>query len=432
MAEELAMHVKYESELLVTLNFALILILLGLIIAVLVDPYLKKGHRRLILIASLLVGSLVAQGQLDKYLGLYKVSRMGRTIAAMYGYQMRPLVIALFIQILDIEHKRRWIWIPIIVNALIYATAPFSTLAFGISENFGFIRGTLGYTCHVVSLVLLFYLLILSIYKFGRRRRLETAIPVGIVCVVVGAIAMDFWVADAQWISYLTVSMVTSCLFFYIWLHLQFAREHERALLAEQQVQVTIAQVQPHFMYHALSTIQSICKTNPDKAFEVAEKFGTYLQENNDTLKRKGLIPFRKELEHTKVYIEIETAQFPNLRVEIDAKEEEFLVPALSLQPLIENALQDERIREQGLIRISATRESDFYEIIVWDNGSGFQNSSAYEDDPYYIGVQNVRERIESMCGGTMQIESFPNDGTIITIKIPVKNGNQEQGKETE
>lgn len=423
MADDLAMHVKYEGELLLTLNFALVLVLLGLILAILADPYLKKGQRRLLLIASVLVGSLVAQGQLDAYLGMYRVSWIGRILAAMYGYQMRPVVIALFIWLLDPELKRKWIVIPLVLNALIYATAPFSSIAFTYTtDEIMFIRGPLGYTCHVVSVGVLIVLLALAIQKFGRKRHTETAIPLGITAIIIGAIIMDFFVDDAQWISYLTVSMVTSCLFFYVWIHLQFAREHERALMEEQKVQLAIAQVQPHFLYSVLTTIQSLCMTNPDKAREVTERFGTYLQQNNDSLNIDQLIPFSKELEHTKTYVELEMERFPNFRVEYDVKEEDFLVPALSLQPLVENAIrQDERVREAGLIRVSASREGDNYEIIVWDNGTGFQNGSAHVSDPLHIDVKNVRERIVNMCGGTMVMETFPTDGTIVTIKIPVK-----------
>ncbi|MBE5861441.1 MAG: hypothetical protein E7295_01155 [Lachnospiraceae bacterium] len=424
MTDELVMHMQYESELLITLNVALFLILSGLIIAVLADPYLKKGHRALLLGASLLVGSLVVQGQVDTYLGMYKISRLGRTLAAMYGYQVRPLVIVLFIRILDLERKRKWIWIPVIINAMVYATALFSGIAFWFTQEVTFMRGPLGYCCHVVSVLLLLYLLWLSIRKFGYHRRLETAIPIGITAVIVSAIVIDYFMELASWVSFLTVSMVCSCLFFYLWLHLQFAREHERALKAEQEVQIMIAQVQPHFLYNVLSTIQALCKANPDMAYGVTEKFGRYLKENMDTLKSRELIPFKKELEHTKTYAELEMAKYPNFRLEIDAKEVNFLIPALSLQPIIENALQsDERIREQGLIRVSSSCEGDVYEIIVWDNGSGFQQKSDHENDPFHIGIQNVRERIESMCGGSMEVETFPNDGTIVTIKIPVKAG---------
>lgn len=421
MADNLT-FVQYESGLLIIFNFALFLILCGLIFAIAVDPYLKRRQRKLLLWASVIVGSIIVQGQIDTYLGLFQVSRLGRILAAAYGYQMRPVVIALFIRLLDQENKRRWIWIPVIINALIYATSLFSRVAFTFLEDMSFMRGPLGYTCHVISLALLIYLLMLTISTFGRKKRLTLVTPIGITCLIIGAIGIDFWVGDAQWISYLTVSMVCSCLFFYVWLHIQFASEHERALMAERQVQVTIAQVQPHFLYSVLSTIQFLCKTNPDQALEVTERFEKYLRQNDDTLDLKKLIPFKTELKHTKAYTELEMIRYPNLRVEYDVKDDDFLIPALSLQPIIENALQqDELIREQGLIRISASREEDVYEVIVWDNGSGFQNNPD-QTDPYHLGLKDVRERIENMCGGKLQVDSFPTDGTIITIRLPIKN----------
>lgn len=414
--------VQYESGLLIIFSFALCLILLGLLFAILVDPYLKKWQRSILLTVTIIVGSLIFQGQIDTYLGLFRVSRFGRILVAMYGYQMRPLVITLFIRLLDPDKKKRWIWIPVIINALIYSTALFSRIAFSYTEDVKFMRGPLGYCCHVISLGLLFWLLGLSIYKFGRRKKLETLTPIGITVLILGAVAIDYFLDDAQWITYLTVSMVCSCVFFYIWVHLQFAREHDRALMAEQDIQFTIAQVQPHFLYGVLSTIQVLCMTDPDRAIEVTEKVGRYLQENEDTLRCETLIPFHKELEHTKKYVELEMVRFPNIRVEYEVKEEDFQVPAISLQPLVENAIrQDERVREQGFIRVSASREGDFHEVIVWDNGTGFQNGSKHVSDPLHVDLNNVRERVERLCGGTMEVETFPTDGTIVTIRIPVK-----------
>ena len=413
---------QYESGLLIPFNFALFLILWGLVFAIVMDPYLKKWQRSILLAVSVVVASLILQGQLDTYFGIFKISRLGRILLAAYGYQMRPLVVAMFIRLLDQENKKKWIWVLVIINALLYATAPFSGITFSFTEDLHFVRGPLGYSCYVISLALLLCLLGLSIFKYGRTKRWETVTPIGIVVLILGAVAMDYIVSDAQWISYLTISMVCSCVFFYIWIHVQFAREHDRALRAEQEVQFKIAQVQPHFLYSVLSTIQSLCMTNPDKAREVTERFGTYLQQNNDSLNVDQLIPFSKELEHTKTYVELEMERFPNFRIEYDVKEEDFLVPALSLQPLVENAIrQDERVREAGLIRVSASREGDNYEIIVWDNGTGFQNGSAHVSDPLHIDLKNVRERVMSMCGGTMVMETFPTDGTIVTIKIPVK-----------
>ena len=421
MKYALSTFVKHGDELLFTLDFTLILVLFGLITAVLIDPYLKKERRRLFLIASVLTGSLVVQGQLDTYLGMCKISWIGCILVAMYGYQVRPIVIALFIWMLNPEKKQKWVIWMLIANALVYATAPFSDIAFGFTSDFVFVRGPLGYVCHVISGLMLITLLILALQRFGRRKHLETAIPIGIAAIIIGAVLKDTFVMHAQWISYLTSSMVGGCMFFYIWIHLQLAREHDRALKNEQKLQFVIARVQPHFLYGVLSTIQSLCMTNPESACEVAQQFGSYLNQNTDSLRITELIPFSKELEHTKKYVELETKRFPNFRVEYDIKAEDFLVPALSLQPLLENAIhQDERVREQGLIRVNANRENDFFEIIVWDNGTGFQNTPDHVSDSLHIEVQDVRDRIESMCGGKMEVETFPTDGTIVTIKIPV------------
>ena len=153
----------------------------------------------------------------------------------------------------------------------------------------------------------------------------------------------------------------------------------------------------------------------------MTERFSDYLRQNSDSLNRTGLIPFQKELEHTKVYMEIEMVRFPNIHLDLDVRETDFLVPALSLQPIVENAIRHGvHIREQGVIRVSASREEGYYEIIVWDNGKVFRADAVHEEADIHIGIQNVRERIEKMCGGTLEMESFPGDGTVVTIHFPV------------
>ena len=421
MSNDLVLHLQLESQLQVAINFALMLSLWGLLFAVLADPYLKKRERLQLFLATIIAFVLVIQSQLDPWFGYQRNSLLGRTIAAMIGYQLRPVILMLFISLTEQEKIKRIIWLPVAVNALIYSTALFSGVTFYFSEDFSFHRGPLGFTCHVISFGLLIYLLALSIRKFGMRKHLETLTPVGIAVVITGAIVVDTFWGNEQWISYLTVAVVVSCTLYYQWIHLQFAREHERALLAEQNIQIMIAQTQPHFLYNTLSTIQDLCKRDPNKAYEVTERFSDYLRQNSDSLNRTGLIPFQKELEHTKVYMEIEMVRFPNIHLDLDVRETDFLVPALSLQPIVENAIRHGvHIREQGVIRVSASREEGYYEIIVWDNGKVFRADAVHEEADIHIGIQNVRERIEKMCGGTLEMESFPGDGTVVTIHFPV------------
>lgn len=422
MPGETLIQEKFLTDLLLATDFAFFFLLLWLLMAVIADPYLKKRHRKLLLIVSLLVGTLVAQEQLDTYLGFYKISRIGRTLVAIYGYQMKPVILAIFVLITDMVQKHKWIWIPVIANAVIYLTALFSGVAFRFQEDFTFVRGPLGYSCHVISFALLLYLMGVSIHRFGSRRRFETAVPIAILCMMIVAILADLKLSSMQWVSFTTSGMVCSCFFYYVWLHLQFAMEHERALMAEQQIQVTISQIQPHFLYSTLSLIQMLCKRDPNRAYEVVKGYDEYLRENQGNLRRMEMIPFQKELEHTQKYLDIVRCCYPDLRIELDVREEDFQVPGMTLQPIVECAFcHDDIMKEQGLIRVSTSREGDHYEVVVWDNGTGFPEKTEQNMETYQIGLENVRQRVEIMCDGTLEVEGFPNEGTIVTMRIPVE-----------
>ncbi|MBR1747789.1 MAG: histidine kinase, partial [Clostridia bacterium] len=215
-------------------------------------------------------------------------------------------------------------------------------------------------------------------------------------------------------------AIVSSTVFFYIWLHLQFVRKHEKALQAEQRIQIMMSQIQPHFLYNTLSTIQALCRIDPEKAFVITEKFGAYLRSNIDFLSSPNLIPLRKELEHTRIYAEIEMTRFPNISVTYDVEEEDFPIPALTIQPLVENAIRHGvRVCQKGKVSVRVYREGDFRMIVISDNGKGFDINQVQDSGKAHIGIQNVRERIEKMCGGRMEIESVIGEGTTIRLILP-------------
>jgi sensor histidine kinase YesM len=217
---------------------------------------------------------------------------------------------------------------------------------------------------------------------------------------------------------------IVSCnLFYYIWLHLNFVREHEDDLMAHQRVQIMVSQIQPHFLYNTLSTIQALCHSDPEKAADTVEKFGTYLRQNIDSLNQTELIPFNKELEHTRVYVDIEQIRFPSISVRYDiddVKDVDFDLPALTIQPMVENAIRHGvRSRKHGEIVVAAHKVDDNYVITIRDNGKGFDTSLLMNQDNSHIGIQNVKERIEDQCKGTFIIESTPGEGTLVTFRIP-------------
>ena len=409
---------KSEYIILIPLLFQIV----GLGIAVCVDPYIEKHHKKIMLFIVLLVLSLTVQNVSEYTLAKHIAMPYVRTIVAVYGYCVRPLIILLFFYILDYGKRHTVLWILTGINALIYLTALFTDkISFYIRSDNHFMRGPLSFTCHTVSIVLLGFLSYLTLKECIKTRKSESLILIFSVLIIVGSIICDgILESDVVCVSYLTMAVVSSIVLYYIWLHMKFVREHEKALMAEQRIQIMMSQIQPHFLYNTLSTIQALCRTDPEKASVVTERFGTYLRKNLESLSQTELIPVTKELEHTKIYSEIENVRFDNIRVEYDTPATDFMIPALSIQPLVENAIRHGvRIRKNGIVKVSTVKVSNGYEITVEDNGRGFDTSIIETADNTHIGLRNVRERIKKMCGGTFQIESTENVGTKITLHIP-------------
>ena len=409
---------KSEYIILIPLLFQIV----GLGIAVCVDPYIEKYHKKIMLFIVFLVFSLTVQNVSEYTLARHIAMPYVRTIVAVYGYCLRPLIILMFFYILDYGKRHTVLWILTAINALIYLTALFTDkISFYIRSDNHFMRGPLGYACHYVSIIMLVFLSYLTVKECVKTRKSESLILAFSVLIIVGSTVCDgIFEADIVCVSYLTMAVVSSTVFYYIWLHMKFVREHEKALMAEQRIQIMMSQIQPHFLYNTLSTIQALCRTDPEKASVVTERFGKYLRQNLESLSQTELIPVSKELEHTKIYSEIENVRFDNIRVEYDTPETDFMIPALSIQPLVENAIRHGvRIRKNGIVKVSTVKVPNGYEITVEDNGKGFDTSSIETADNTHIGLRNVRERIKKMCGGTFQIESKENVGTKITLHIP-------------
>ncbi|MBQ9300217.1 MAG: histidine kinase [Clostridia bacterium] len=398
-------------------------LLLFLAFIVHIDRYIRPDLKRTMRIIILVLFSLVAQNFLEYRLAKGEVQWLARTLTAIYGYAIRPVILILFLRVIAPQKRFGWAWTLAGVNAAVNATALFSHICFWISEDNHYHGGPLSYMCLYVSVILLVYWFALTIQVFSPHKRKETWVPILVLALIAGGLVLDKNVGLLeQPITYLTISAVIGCVAYYIWLHLQFVREHEQALRAEQRIQIMMTQIQPHFLYNTIATIRALCRRDAEKAGEVAAKFGDYLRQNLDSLNIVGLIPFQKELEHTKIYAEIEMVRFENIRVEYDIQDDRFALPPLTLQPLVENAIRHGvRIRKEGIVHVSTQKTETGHEMIVWDNGKGFDVSQIEAAEGTHIGIRNVRERIEGMCGGTLKVESVLGEGTTVTVTIPAK-----------
>ena len=402
----------------------LLLLLLGLGVTAALDPYLRREHRRIMLVIVVLCLSLIAQNLWENELFVSRSDWELKNILSAYGYSVRPVILILFLYIIEPERKKRLAWTAAGVNAALYFSSPVTKLCFEIQEtDFVALRGPLWLSCTLISGVLMLELLTRTLIRFWETRRLEQLIPVSVALMIAASVAMDMsLIAEPQAVSFLTIAIIVGSVFYYIWLHLQFVRAHEKDLMAAQRIRIMVSQIQPHFLYNTLATIRALCGRDPKKAEEVTEKLGRYLRQNMDSLESEALIPFEKELEHTRIYTEIEMVRFENIRVEYEIEDRDFSLPPLTVQPMVENAIRHGvRIRKEGLVRVSTRSTEDFHEITIRDNGKGFDASGLDGAKGSHIGIRNVRERLHTLCGGSLTISSTRGEGTTVTIRIPRK-----------
>lgn len=201
----------------------------------------------------------------------------------------------------------------------------------------------------------------------------------------------------------------------------QYLRQQRE--ISNQHASITMLQMRPHFIYNTMMSIYYLCEQNPKKAQQVILDFTTYLRKNFNAIASDNTIPFSEELEHTRAYLAVEQGQFEdNLFVEYDTPHTLFRVPALTLQPIVENAVKhgmDPDAPEPLKISIMTYKTDSGYEIIVEDNGPGFCPT---DDKEPHIALKNIRERLLLMCSGTLEISARETGGTRVTIRIPKTN----------
>ena len=189
--------------------------------------------------------------------------------------------------------------------------------------------------------------------------------------------------------------------------------------IAHERASVMVLQMRPHFIYNTMTSIYCLCGQNPQLARQVVKDFTTYLRKNFTAIASAAPIPFSSELEHTRAYLAVEQALYEDcLFVDYDTPHIWFRMPPLTLQPLVENAVKHGREQAVGPFHISIrTRKTDSgSEIVVTDNGGGFVPP---DDSEPHIALQNIRQRLEMMCGGSLTIGPNEGGGTVVTVTIP-------------
>ena len=192
------------------------------------------------------------------------------------------------------------------------------------------------------------------------------------------------------------------------------------AELKESRISIMLSQIQPHFIYNTLGTIERMCLKDPRKAFDLVRNFSLYLRGNFSELDSVTPIRFAEELKHVEYYVNIEKVRFPDMNIEYDVETTEFVLPALSVQPLVENAIKHGlmRLETGGTVVIRSYETPTHFCVEVKDDGVGFDTSLPI-DDKKHVGLRNIRGRLKAMVNGDLFLESKLNVGTKAVIMIP-------------
>ena len=195
--------------------------------------------------------------------------------------------------------------------------------------------------------------------------------------------------------------------------------EQEKAF-TESRISTMMSQIRPHFIYNTLGSIEQLCELHPETAAKLVHNFAHYLRGNFSELDNTAPIRLSQEIDHTKYYVNIEQIRFPDIEVIFDLRSDDFLLPALSVQPLVENAIKHGlmKLEKGGTVIVYSFETETHYFVSVEDNGAGF-DTSVLLDEKKHIGLRNIRGRLESMLDGTLTVDSTPGVGTKVTISIP-------------
>lgn len=187
------------------------------------------------------------------------------------------------------------------------------------------------------------------------------------------------------------------------------------------------SQMQPHFLYNALGSIQEVVLENPQYASELIGDFTIHLRSCIRAMANDTPVPFVQELENVKAYVNIEKMRFGDkLHVLYDIQAKDFVILPLTVQPLVENAIRH-GIYERGLwggtVRLKTEERKNAWVIEVQDDGVGFDVeayfsglASGKQDS---TGIKNIIFRLDKVMGAALKIKSRPGAGTTVTIEVP-------------
>ncbi|KTR95631.1 histidine kinase [Microbacterium testaceum] len=202
-----------------------------------------------------------------------------------------------------------------------------------------------------------------------------------------------------------------------------------RAALAEAELRALRAQISPHFIYNALTAIASFISTDPPRARDLVLEFADFTRYS---FRRQGeFTTLAEELRSIHSYLELERARFGDrlsVRLRIAPETLATVIPFLSVQPLVENAVRHglEPGERGGVITVTSIDDGTHTEVVVDDDGIGMDPDELatlldLDAASTHVGLRNVDARLRQLYGpaGGLVVETNVGSGTAVRLRVP-------------
>ncbi|KMV72487.1 histidine kinase, partial [bacteria symbiont BFo1 of Frankliniella occidentalis] len=198
--------------------------------------------------------------------------------------------------------------------------------------------------------------------------------------------------------------------------------ERQKALLAQSEIKLLHAQVNPHFLFNALNTLMAVIRHDSDKAGQLVQYLSTFFRKN---LKRPSeIVTLANEIEHVNAYLQIEQARFQSrlcVQLLVPPELAHHQLPAFTLQPIVENAIKHgtSQLLGNGEITLRASRDGQHLLLAIEDNAGLYQPKS--EGSGLGMSLVDKRLRVRFGDGYGISVTCEPDRFTRITLRLPLE-----------
>ena len=304
----------------------------------------------------------------------------------------------------------------------------FQPLFYSIGEDNIYRREEYFWVSQVLGIIGLFLLaVLLHRYRNGIRK----GFLISMAIYIMAPLAALFASLNHYGISYTNTACLLAVIVSFVeHMYYQNVRSMERREnllvrekeLEDMRIRIVLSQIQPHFIFNVLNTIYYLCGKDVKQAREAISSFSDYLRANMAAIHQEVPVSVSQEMSFVEKYLYLEKLRFgEELNIEYDLQGGNFYLPALSVQPIVENAVKHGTGAklDGGTVRIATREEEDAFVVTVSDDGVGFDPDKDLSDGREHVGIRNVRERVQKMCGGSLSITSREGEGTTAVIRIP-------------